>query len=379
MSEAQEKTAAAPGHQGQQGQQSHQGLGLGVMLPPLVLRGVQNPRYVLGSAAGRWMLLACLPNAAAGAPLEQALGPHRARFDDRAAVLFVITGDPADLAEGRLRDQPPGIRMLADADGTAFPALGFDRAQGGLLLLDPMLRVLASAPLAQAAQLLNLFAGLPAPALHAGMAELPAPVLVLPRVLEPALCRHLIGLYEQQGGEASGFMREVDGRTVLVQDAAHKKRSDLTLQDQGLLAGLRARLQARLVPALKQAFQFEATRIERYIVACYDAAEGGHFRAHRDNTTAGTAHRRFAVTINLNAEEFEGGELTFPEFGPRRYRAPTGGAVIFSCSLLHEAQPVTKGRRFAFLPFLYDEAAAALRDRNRHLVGDNLVPGGAAG
>jgi hypothetical protein len=32
------------------------------------------------------------------------------------------------------------------------------------------------------------------------------------------------------------------------------------------------------------------------------------FRAHRDNTTKGTEHRRFTVSINLNAE-FEGGGL----------------------------------------------------------------------
>lgn len=41
---------------------------------------------------------------------------------------------------------------------------------------------------------------------------------------------------------------------------------------------------------------------------------------------------------------------------------------MFSCSLLHAVTPVTKGCRYAFLPFLYDEAAAALRERNLHRV-----------
>src|SRR5215208_3483636 len=113
--------------------------------------------------------------------------------------------------------------------------------------------------------------------------------------------------------------------------------------------------------------------MERYIVACYEAETGGHFRAHRDNTTMGTAHRRFAVTINLNAEEYEGGDLLFPEFGSRTYRAPTGGAVVFSCSLLHQAMPVTKGRRFAFLPFLYDDAGARLRERNARFLEGELA------
>ena len=71
---------------------------------------------------------------------------------------------------------------------------------------------------------------------------------------------------------------------------------------------------------------------------------------HRDNTTRGTAHRRFAVTINLNDGPWEGGDLRFPEYGPQTYRAPTGGAVVFSCSLLHECTPVTRGERYCFLP-----------------------------
>jgi hypothetical protein len=98
--------------------------------------------------------------------------------------------------------------------------------------------------------------------------------------------------------------------------------------------------------------------------ACYDAETGGRFQPHRDNTTKGTAHRRFAVTINLNTEEYEGGELRFPEFGLRTYIAPIGGAVVFSCSLLHEATVVSSGKRFVYLPFLYDEAGAKVRATN---------------
>jgi hypothetical protein len=37
---------------------------------------------------------------------------------------------------------------------------------------------------------------------------------------------------------------------------------------------------------------------------------------------------------------------------------------VFSCSLLHEATPVTSGTRYAFLPFLYDEKAAEIREAN---------------
>ena len=37
---------------------------------------------------------------------------------------------------------------------------------------------------------------------------------------------------------------------------------------------------------------------------------------------------------------------------------------MFSCPILHAVSPVTHGSRYAFLPFLYDEEAAKLRERN---------------
>ena len=58
------------------------------------------------------------------------------------------------------------------------------------------------------------------------------------------------------------------------------------------------------------------------------------------------------MTLNLNGDQYEGGELTFPEYGPDLYKPGDGGAVIFSCSLLHEALPVTEGTRYALLTFL---------------------------
>ncbi|MFN3513998.1 MAG: hypothetical protein ACK41C_13190 [Phenylobacterium sp.] len=38
--------------------------------------------------------------------------------------------------------------------------------------------------------------------------------------------------------------------------------------------------------------------------------------------------------------------------------------MIFSCSLLHEATPVTRGVRYAFLPFFYDDEGAKVRETN---------------
>lgn len=190
-----------------------------------------------------------------------------------------------------------------------------------------------------------------------------APVLILPDLFEPALCAALIAAYEAAGGEVSGFMVVENGRTVGRHDPAHKVRRDHVVTDQAMIATIQTRVVERVVPAIRNCYQFRVTRMERYLVACYDAAEGGHFRAHRDNTTPGTAHRRFALSVNLGGD-FDGGGLSFPEFSDERFRAPPGAGIVFSCSLLHQVDPVTRGRRHAFLPFLYDDAAAELRRRN---------------
>jgi predicted 2-oxoglutarate/Fe(II)-dependent dioxygenase YbiX len=37
---------------------------------------------------------------------------------------------------------------------------------------------------------------------------------------------------------------------------------------------------------------------------------------------------------------------------------------VFSCGALHQVSPVTKGRRYAFLAFLYGEEDARKREQN---------------
>lgn len=332
-----------------------------------------NPGYAFDTAAGRPVLLLFFGSAAQPAcaqALQQVLA-NRALFDDVNGCFFGITIDPSDEAEGRIAQQMPGIRFFLDYDRKVsglFGACVGNALTPFWMVLDRQLRVAGHFALTEADKAMACLT-----ALRMDDSGSPwAPVLLAPRILEPELCHHLIDRYNANGGEESGFMREVDGKTVGVVDPAHKRRSDMNIEDEELRRALMVRVHNRLVPMIERSFQFRATRMERYIVACYDSAVGGHFRVHRDNTTKGTAHRRFAVSINLNADEFEGGDLSFPEYGPRLYRPPTGGAVVFSCSLLHEAKPVTKGRRFAFLPFLYDDAAAGLREQNNAYLGDNV-------
>lgn len=332
------------------------------------------PNYAFSTAAGRPILMLFFGSAgrAEAAAALRLVQERRGMFDDTHACFFGVTADPEDERQGRIAQQLPGIRFFLDyrrALGRLYGAADdAGRYFPHWLVLDPALRVAGRFALGEGVQALDCLAALAA----APFAGDWAPVLLAPRIFEPALCRELIGYYEREGGEESGFMRDVDGKTVLVTDPSHKRRRDRHVEDERLRGAIVARIRRRLLPIVQRAFQFEATRLERYLVGCYDADSGGHFRPHRDNTTKGTAHRRFAVSINLNAEDYEGGDLRFPEYGPRTYRPPTGGAVVFSCSLLHEATPVTRGTRYAFLPFLYDEAAAKVREENNRHLGENV-------
>jgi hypothetical protein len=344
-------------------------LGWGERAPSFRAPTLETRDFAFDTVAGRWQLLAFLgrldtPDAHAALA---ALSDWAASADPDHAIGFGFVHHPDDIASARAATRLPAMRFFLDPEralARTFGAVGPDGADRPvLLLLDPQQRGIAQAPVARASELVSRLSGLPPPHRHAG-GTVPPPALIVPRIFEPALCRALIDGFEAHGGEDSGFMREVDGQTRMLLDDRHKRRRDWLVDDVELATAVRQRLRSRLLPEMARVFQFHATRIERLLVACYDADSGGWFRPHRDNTTAGTAHRRFACTINLNPADYEGGDLRFPEYGAATLRAPTGGAILFSCSLLHEATSVTRGRRYAFLPFFYDEAAAEIRRAN---------------
>jgi predicted 2-oxoglutarate/Fe(II)-dependent dioxygenase YbiX/peroxiredoxin len=350
---------------------------LGEPAPWFHQRNTSNPRYAFDTVAGRYIVLCFFATAedAVGQAALALVDAHYAMFDETRFAFFGVSNDPADEHSGRVVQRIPGVRHFWDFDGKVARLYGalpegtdtrLTSVRRQWVVLDPALQVVGVLHFrpdgTDRDTLLAFLRGLP-PVSHYGGVEMHAPVILQPHVFEPALCAHLIRLYEADGGEESGFMRDEAGKTVGVYDHGHKSRQDLVLSDTALCRQLQQRIFRKVVPTILRVHSFAATRMERYLVGCYDSARGGHFRPHRDNTTLGTAHRRFAVSINLNAD-FDGGELVFPEYGPRRFKLPPGAALVFSGALLHMVTPVTRGRRFAFLPFLYDEAAAALRERN---------------
>lgn len=325
-------------------------LPIGQPVPWFTATTPSNPQFVFDTAAGRYVLMVFPPAdpQGLGATLR-ALVKHQAMLDEVKAIAFVIL---RDLAMVRGARDMLGLRWMSDHTGAITRTYG---PEPHWLLLDPTLRVLAVEPIDQAEAMFARIAGLPEPAAHAGV-PLHAPVLVAPNIFEPELCEALIDLHRASGGKFTGVMRDQGARTVAVMDEL-KKRRDVLVEAPELQAAIRERLSRRLFPFVRMALGFTVTHTERLLVSCYDAEDGGVFHAHRDNTTQGTAYRRFACSLNLNAD-FEGGDLKFAEFGQATYRPPPGGAVVFSCGLMHEATKITAGRRYAFLPFFYDDAGA---------------------
>ncbi|OSQ50503.1 2OG-Fe(II) oxygenase family protein [Thalassospira alkalitolerans] len=224
-----------------------------------------------------------------------------------------------------------------------------------ILLIDPNHRLMFNAPLADMNNAIDV-----CKAIHAGskpdLASRQAPVMLLHDILEPELCEALLAYWQAGEKRADGVSQGAENSSTAKSDI--KKRNDVVLLDEVLFEKVKTRIVTRILPELFKAFQFRTASMEVLRIGCYDAADQGHFGRHRDNRTAFTAHRRFAVSLNLNPITYEGGQVRFPEYGRGLYAPPAGGAVIFSCSLLHEAMPVTKGRRFGIFTFLTDEAGA---------------------
>jgi peroxiredoxin len=333
-----------------------------------------NPDLNFSTLAGRIVVLSFLGSLTQEPVNKIALEllAQKDYFDGRQASLALVTIDLRD-AQSTATLNLPGTRLLFDFDRRISHIFGLVPDDNSTsyapvtFILDERLRVIETVPVMNPEQhvrdVMEVFHRIPKkPALLSPYTQ--APVLMIPNVFEDFFCEELIEGFTKFGGEESGFILEQNGKTVVQVDHQHKHRKDWLIDDDRVIRRIRQRMQRRLVPEILKAFQFSVTRMERYLVACYDGKSGGHFSAHRDNATKGDAHRRFSVTINLNIGGYDGGDLVFPEFGMTGYQPPTGGACVFSSSLLHETRPVTGGTRYCFVPFVYDDAAAKTREAN---------------
>jgi len=266
---------------------------------------------------------------------------------DGRAVLATALGETAAL---------DGFESAADAEGTARTLFGAG-SETRLVLIAPNRHIAYTGGDAAAAQAaLQRIAATREPVV---MVSHP-PVLIVPDVFSRADCQKLINIFAMQGqtfvepGHGTLPPGNADYKQK-IPEYGRKDRIDHWIRQPETNAFIDDRLSRRLFPEIQKSFQYKITRREVYRIGAYEGERGGELHGHRDNTRPMVAHRRFACSINLNTEQFEGGELRYPEFGNQLYRPETGAAITFSCSLLHEPMHVTKGRRFVLLAFLYGE------------------------
>jgi predicted 2-oxoglutarate/Fe(II)-dependent dioxygenase YbiX len=344
---------------------------LGDPVPWFRAANVDGGKTDICVSAGRWIVLAFLGSLGeAQAQTRLAtLVKQAALFSEDHLIIYAVLSAPPDDAARILAMSSPVLKFIADYDGAIGAFYGADE-KPLTIALDPMLRAIANISGDHTdghdAVLERLLRDLPSVDNSAGV-PLTAPVLIVPRVFDFPLCDLLVSIYDKVGGTDSGFLVARDGKPATATDHSKKRRQDMVIAPPELRRRIRERIVKRLLPAIELYFQFKATRMDRYLVACYDSAIGGHFFRHRDNLNPGVEHRRFAVSLNLNGG-YEGCDLIFPEFGRRTYRAPVGGAIVFSCGALHEVTPITRGRRYAFLSFLYGEADAKKGLENNSLL-----------
>ena len=283
------------------------------------------------------------------------------------AHLFVIGAAP-EAAGSAL---PDTVMVAGDTDGLIAQRYATD-GRPLALVLDPNQRVIArleggAGPMAPRA----LAAVEAAPRVDPFPAPRHPPVLSIPRLLSPAQCKQLIDHCHGEGGVERGTYSPTDRRI----DDGSKRRRDCLVRDPGLVKMLSHAMATRLFPEIARAFQAKMSRVEELKVVQYDPGPGGDFRPHRANARPTGAHRQFAITLNLNAEDYDGGRLRFPEYGGASYKPATGEALVFSCSLLHEATDVENGPRYVLLSYLYDEQGEELRQSVRRRFAEQAAGG----
>ena len=342
------------------------GLQVGDFLPDFQLTNqLAKPSALIRCALGKSIVVLFFPDDRSPAT-EQLLNG----FVEQQARLgpyihpIAINGATAEANAGCTLYTKIPFPVLADPDGKVGRAYGIENHLGGghqgyaphsVVIADANRRVvrldrgMVGSDLA--AKLADYFESQPQP--QAREIGPTAPVLYVPQVFDQDSCRRLIEHYETKGNKPTGMYRSDGHTTVEMLDSDVKVRRDHGIVDPVIKAEISEQVGKRVLPEILKAFGFGVTFVKQFKIACYEATSGGFFSPHRDNEKPVGPGRRFAMTLNLNTGEYEGGFLRFPEYGPHLYRPAMGDAVVFACNLLHEATPVTAGRRFVLLTFFY--------------------------
>jgi hypothetical protein len=276
--------------------------------------------------------------------LLKAARANHGKLDLQGVDCIIVSGEPSETNKA-LRDEAQCLYRVASGPDCHFataeprsyllgPGFKLQRSYEG----DPFAPVLAEPP----------------PTLQRPIVvEAQAPVAMVPDVLSQGLCDELISLYGERTPRPGTVGLGAQNRV----EPLIKQRGEYHLspgRDKDLMQRIDQQLRRSLLPELLRVWRYSPTHRESYKLCCYESSNQGHYSAHRDNADPALRYRKLSLTINLN-DDYEGGALHFPEYGPFHYRPRAGGAVVFSGVLLHRATPVTRNRRFMLVSFLFDE------------------------
>ncbi|MBF2080432.1 MAG: redoxin domain-containing protein [Synechococcales cyanobacterium T60_A2020_003] len=222
-------------------------LEVGDPAPWFTLPSDSNPNYHFDTVAGHYVVMFFFGSSqhpASQAALNQFLA-HSEFFRDRQIPFFGVSIDPTDEALGDVVSTLSYCKLIWDFEGKASRMYGVcspveagDRYQPTVFILNENLRVLhrffleSDTPLVD--QVMAAAAALP-PLPPPQMDHRQAPVLFIPNVFDRNFCHELIAQYHRSDVRQSGFMRDIDGKTVEVMDYGFKRRRDWLLQESDLL------------------------------------------------------------------------------------------------------------------------------------------------
>ncbi len=132
------------------------------------------------------------------------------------------------------------------------------------------------------------------------------------------------------------------------------------------------KLTKSLFPEIKKVFNLDVTYRENYKICSYTDYDKGKFHLHRDSVYP-YGHRRYAMSLILN-DDYEGGEIIFPEYTDKMHTPESCSALIFPAPLFHQVLEMTKGTRYVIISFLFGDLEAeykkkflSLNDKNSNI------------
>jgi peroxiredoxin len=189
-----------------------------------------NSNFEFGTVAGRYIAISFIRSSSddVGRNALYAWMTQQAVFSQPDRYLFIVTEDEADRRNANLGKLIPGRDVFWDIDRQIAHSYGISGTSNPVtFVLDPNLRVLAKIDVPNggeqvkaAVDILQKLSPRHSSSFRPGYTF--APVLVVPQVFEPELCRRLIKGLMEGGGIESGYSTDRDGQTVNVIDHRFK-------------------------------------------------------------------------------------------------------------------------------------------------------------